>query len=153
MDALARSPWAVLAGIPDIELVWTTDATVLLGHRARWIPAASTIVIDSRLKRRLARCSLAHELAHVILEHPTPCGSEFFDHRVELEADAFAARLLLPDLNEIATELATACHHGHAATNLRVTLDMLQARLSGLTCDERREIQRRVWSVHEGGGL
>lgn len=149
---MTASPWSVLASLPDVRLEWTEDQEVLEGRRARWFPGHRVIVIDSRLKRLKARCSLAHELGHVVLEHPTPCGSEFFDNRVEVEADQFAARLLLPDLDLLGIELATSVHHGHAASNLNVTRDILEARLAGLREDESRHLRRIVWDVHEGRG-
>lgn len=148
---MTASPWPVLAEL-DVHLIWTDDESVLQGRRARWFPSHATIVMDKRLERRLARCSLAHELGHVILGHPAACGAEFFDNRNEVEADRFAARMLLPDLDEVATELATTSHHGHAATHLRVTRDILNARLADLTDEETRQVKRRVWSIHEGVG-
>jgi Zn-dependent peptidase ImmA (M78 family) len=146
------SPYTLLAAYADVQLIWTAKASTLRGARARWFPDHRVIAIDSRLRRLISRCSLAHELGHVVLEHPTPCGNEFFDRRVEEEADEFAARLLLDDLDELACELATTCGHGHAAANLRVTLDMLDTRLRTLTELERAHLSRVVWNVHESVG-
>jgi Zn-dependent peptidase ImmA (M78 family) len=146
------SPYALLASRADVQLIWTENPDTLRGARGRWFPDSRVIAIDSRVRRLISRCSLAHELGHVVLEHPTPCGNDFFDRRVEEEADEFAARLLLDDLDELARELATTCHHGHAAANLRVTLDMLETRLKTLTDLERRHISKRVWAVHDSTG-
>lgn len=146
------SPYTLLSQMPDVQLVWTADPNVLKGRRARWFPRSRHIAIDSRLRRLKSRCSLAHELGHVVLEHPTACGTDFFDNRVELEADHFAARLLLSDLQQLGTELATTCNHGHAAANLNVTLDMLETRLAGLSAIEQKRLGRIVWSIHEGIG-
>lgn len=146
------SPWTRLGNMPDVELIWSTDDAVLRGRRARWYPRSRRIVIDGRLRRLISRCSLAHELAHAALGHPEPCGNEFFDQRVEAEADELAARWLLDDLDQLSLELATTCNHGHAAANLRVTLDMLEVRLATLTAGERAYIERAVWNVHESVG-
>lgn len=149
---MTTSPWALLAQMPDVELQWTSDQAVLKGRRARWFPRPRIIVMDKALKRRTARCSLAHEIAHVVLEHPAACDNRFFDQRRELEADRFAARFLLPDLAEVARELATASTYGHAAANLHVTLDMLEARLADLAPREHRLVSDLVCGVHEGIG-
>lgn len=144
---MTTSPYALLATMPDVELVWTTDEDVLRGRRARWFPRSRRIAIDSRLRRLKARCSLAHELGHVVLEHDAPCGNEFFDYRAELAADEFAARLLLDDLDQLATELALACNHGHAASNLNVTLDLFETRLRTLLPDEVAAIDALVREI------
>jgi len=148
----SSSTRAILAQLPDIDVVYTRDDSILRGRRARWFPRLRTIYIDGGLLKMVARCSLMHELAHVILDHQGSCNHTFYDQRVELEADRFAARLLLPDLDELAIELATTSHHGHAARNLRVTLDMLEVRLGSLTTHEHRYLSKRVWSVHDSVG-
>jgi hypothetical protein len=71
---------------------------------------------------------------------------------VEAEADALAARILLPDLDVVARELAMTAHHGHAAAHLGVICDLLDVRLATLTAEEREHVDRVVWSVHEGIG-
>lgn len=146
---MTGSPYMLLEQLHDIDVVWTLDQQVLKGRRARWFPSKRTIAIDASLRRLRARCSLAHELGHVVLNHTVPCGNEFFDRRVEAEADEFAARLLLDDVDELAHELATTVTHGHAAANLRVTLDLFETRLATLTEPERRHIHRKVSDAHE----
>lgn len=149
---VSSSTRAILAQLPDVEVRWTRDQNILKGRRARWFPRPRIIAVDAGLRRTVARCSLMHELAHVVLDHPAACDNHFFDQRVEADADRLAARLLLPDVEEIAIELATTSTHSHAARNLRVTLDMLEARLEALTPTERSEISERVWNVHDGIG-
>lgn len=146
------SPYAVLERLPGIKLEWTQDEKVLRGRRARWFPAEQTIAIDSRLRRLKARCSLAHELGHVVLGHAASCGVDFYDYRAELAADEFAARLLLDDLGALSIELATTSHHGHAASNLNVTLALFDTRLSTLHPDEAAFINETVWEIHDGRG-
>lgn len=146
------STTALLASMPDVRVLYTDDERALKGREARWYPKYSLIVIAKRLKRLKARCRLAHELGHVVLGHPTPCGIEFFDQRVELEADEFAARLLLSDLDALAFEMATACGRGHAAANLFVTLDLYETRLATLLPREAARLEEKVSGYQDGMG-
>lgn len=138
------SPYRLLAAMPDVRLHWTDHPDVLQGRRARWFPDKRVIAIDKRLRRLKARCSLAHELAHIVLGDT--CGSEggLYDFRRELRADEFAARLLLPDLDELARTIVVTCTDGHAARELNVTLDLYRTRLDTLRDDERVVIDRHV---------
>lgn len=142
----------LLASLPDVEVRYTRDQDVLKGRNARWFPRPRIIAMHADLRGKRWRCSIVHELAHAILEHPAACGNDFFDQRVEAEADALAARILMPSLDAIADELALTCHHGHAADHLGVILDLLEVRLANLNDFERRYVSRRVWSIHEGVG-
>lgn len=138
------SPFSLLAAMPDVRLHWTDNQDVLQGRRARWFPDQRVIAIDKSLRRLKARCSLAHELAHVVLGHV--CGAEggLYDLRRELEADEFAARLLLPNVDELARTIVVTCSDGHAARELNVTLDLYRTRLDTLTGDERAVIDQHV---------
>lgn len=141
------SPYELLTAMPDVQLVWTSNPLVLKGRRARWFPGKNAIAIDSRLRRLKARCSLAHELGHVVLGHT--CGNEdsLSHYRRELAADEFAARLLLSDLDELARTVIVTCTDGHAARELNVTLDMYRTRLETLRDDERAYVDRHVAEV------
>jgi Zn-dependent peptidase ImmA (M78 family) len=143
---------ALLAQMPEVRVLYTDDQRALKGRDARYYPRWKLIVIDSRLRRLKSRCRLAHELGHAVLEHPPECGHDFYDQRIEAEADEFAARLLLDDLDLLAFELATTCGHGHAASNLYVTLDLLEVRLSTLAPWERDWITSEVLRLQEGVG-
>lgn len=143
---------ALLASIPEVEVVYTRDDAILRGSLARWFPNERTIAFHSDARGKAWRCSATHEIAHAVLGHPAACGNEFFDNQNEIEADKWAARVLLPDLEKVATEIATAASYGQAAYNLGVILDLLEVRLHHLTDDERRHVSRRVWSVHDGCG-
>jgi Zn-dependent peptidase ImmA (M78 family) len=142
----------LLASMPDVTVRYTRDQAILKGSNARWFPRVRTVAMHADLRGRRWRSSIAHELSHAILDHPAACGDEFFDQRLELEADALAAKMLLPDLDDLARELATTCHHGHAAANLGIILDLLEVRLKYLTPAERRYLDAAVWAVHEGEG-
>lgn len=146
------SPYAILEDLPDIKLRRTADDLALKGRRARWFPHRSLILVDSRVRRLIARCSVAHELGHVMLGHGASCGHDFFDYRAELAADEWAARLLLDDVPTLIIELATTHNHGHAANNLNVTLDLLETRLRTMTPDEAALVDELVREIQESGG-
>lgn len=146
------SPYAVLDALPEIKLVWTNDERALKGRDARWFPARKVIAVKASLRRLKSRCRIAHELGHIVLGHGASCGVEFFDLRAEEAADEFAARLLLDDLQMLATELATTVHHGHAANNLNVTLDMFDTRLRTLLPDEIAVVDSLVCEIQAGHG-
>jgi Zn-dependent peptidase ImmA (M78 family) len=130
--------------MPEVRLHWTDNQDVLLGRRARWFPIQKVIAIDKTMRPLLARCSLAHELAHVVFGDT--CGSEdsLFDYRRELRADEFAARLLLPDLDLLARTIVVTCTDGHAARELNVTFDLYRTRLDTFTAEERAVIDAHV---------
>lgn len=138
------SPYQLLEAMPDVHLHWTDNPEVLQGRRARWFPDQQVIAVDKRLRRLKARCSLAHELAHVVFGDV--CGTEggLYDYRRELRADEFAARLLLPDLDELARTIVVTCTDGHAARELNVTLDLYRTRLDTLRPHEREVIDAYV---------
>lgn len=139
-----NSPYRLLAAMPEVHVHWTDSAEVLQGRRARWFPDQQVIAIDKRLRRLKARCSLAHELAHIVLGDM--CGSEggLYDYRRELRADEFAARLLMPDLDELARTIVVTVTDGHAARELNVTLALYRIRLDTLHPDERAVIDDHV---------
>lgn len=143
---------SLLAAIPDVEVVYTRDDAVLRGRLARWFPRVRTIAFHADARGKAWRCSAVHEIGHVVLGHPAACGNEFFDHQNEIEADKWAARVLLPNLAAVATEIASAASYGQAAYNLGVILDLLEVRLHNLSPDERKYVSRRVWNVHESVG-
>lgn len=138
------SPYSLLATMPEVRLHWTDNQEVLQGRRARWFPVQKVIAIDKSLRPLLARCSLAHELGHVVFGDA--CGAEdgLYDLRRELRADEFAARLLLPDLALLARTVVLTCTDGHAARELNVTLDLYRTRLDTLTPEERVVIDDQV---------
>lgn len=136
----------------DVALRYTRNPRILHGRAARYFPSKREIVAHADLRGKRWRCDIMHELGHHVLGHPAACGNEFYDQRVEAEADEFAARLLLPDLDLLGTELATCGSYGHAAATLGVILDLLEVRLRTLDGDEREYLDKVVWSIHEGVG-
>lgn len=143
---------ALLASLPDVEVVYTRDPDILKGRLARWFPRVRTIAFHCDARGKAWRCAAVHEIAHAVLGHPAACGNDFFDNQNEIDADRWAARVLLPDLDDVAREIATAPSYGAAAYNLGVILDLLEVRLANLSAFERHRMDRRVWAIHEGGG-
>jgi Zn-dependent peptidase ImmA (M78 family) len=138
------SPWAELRAHPDI---WV--------HRCRldegqgwWCPADRVILLDRRLDRRQARCVLAHELGHALLDH-AGCPAAFGDRRwlagrLEAEADRWSARRLvdLPALAEVLAEHPADVQAAAAA--LDVTPAVLRCRLDRLEPGERSALRVRL---------
>lgn len=146
------SPYAIAEALPKIKIRPTADDRALKGRRARWFPHRNLILVDSRVRRLIGRCSLAHELGHVILGHGASCGTELYDYRAELAADEWAARTLLDDVPTLIVEIATTANHGHAANNLNVTLDLLEMRLRTMDPSEAALVDELVREIQESGG-
>ena len=146
------SPYTILDRLPEISIRPTADDRALKGRRARWFPHRRLILVDSRIRRLVQRCSLMHEIGHVVLGHGASCGDNLYDYRLELAADEWAARTLLDDLPKLIVELATTCTHGHAANNLNVTLDVLETRLTTMDPGEAALVDELVREIQESGG-
>lgn len=140
--------WGAITSMEDIEIRWTRDDTILSGARARWYPEHRILLMDARLKRFVARCVLAHEIAHIICGDE-PCDNKFYDYVREERADRIASRWLLPNLDAMASALSEGSTIGHAASILRVTADMLNARIANLSDFEHHHIDSRVAAYRE----
>lgn len=110
---------------------------------AAWLPTERVILIDSGLSRVEGRCALAHEIAHIDLDHQ-PTGFGYFDARMERDADALAGRRLLPVgvLADVAGWDAS-----WAAEELRVTVGLLHLRLTRLHPAEARALLSALQTV------
>lgn len=65
--------------------------------RSLYLPELSIIYVESHQPHCCKRSNLAHELGHVVLGHTRPQNA-WWEARQELQADIFAARLLIdPD--------------------------------------------------------
>jgi len=138
------SPWAELRAHPDI---WVHRCRLEEGQ-GWWCPADRVILLDQRLDRRRARCVLAHELGHALLDH-VGCPAAFADRRwlarrLEAEADRWSARRLveLPALAEVLAERPADVQAAAAA--LDVTPAVLRCRLDGLDAGERSALHTRL---------
>jgi Zn-dependent peptidase ImmA (M78 family) len=124
-------------------------------HRCRleeglgwWCPRERVILLDERLDRRRARCVLAHELGHAVLEH-TGCPAAYGDRRwlagrLEAQADRWSAcRLVtLPALADLLAERPAGLDDAAAA--LDVTPAVLRCRLDRLDPGERCALRTRL---------
>ena len=97
------------SGKMDLEIITSSELSDGFDARAVWFPSAGSYVIFCRepaynWKKYSAtrRCNftLAHELGHILLGHlavPDLMKSAAVQRQEEMEADAFAARLLMPE--------------------------------------------------------
>jgi hypothetical protein len=103
--------------------------------------AKRVIITDRRLSRVESRCTLAHAVAHLDLEH-----AAIFDgrseKREELAADRLAARRLLP-FAILLDALAEGRDTAATADLLHVTPAVLTFRLDHLHPSERGALHRR----------
>jgi len=145
-------PSQLLAAMPHVRVEYTTDDEILHGRDARWFADVATIVVREGLRGTKWHDAMLHELGHVMLGHTGECGDELYDQRNEAEADAFAAVHAIPDVTEMARQLASAGSYAHAARNLGTCYDLLEVRLANLTTPERDVVDAIVWNIHEGIG-
>lgn len=61
---------------------------------ALYIPELNTIYLEARQPHCYKRANLAHELGHAVLGHTRP-QTDWWESRQELQADIFAAHLLI----------------------------------------------------------
>lgn len=104
---------------------------------ALYIPELNTIYLEARQPHCYKRVNLAHELGHAVLGHTRP-QTEWWEARQELQADIFAARLLidpsdyahLEELYDstpaIAEDLEVTPHLLHVWKNYTATNNRLQ---------------------------
>jgi hypothetical protein len=143
---LRYDPWIDLAGRSDIVLEHS-NLDGVLGYSE-----PGRVCLDTGQRRMQARCTLAHELAHLDrgdLEVPvedTPDGPRLA-RRHERGADRLAARRLV-ELDALADALRWARDEFELANELDVDPETLRVRLGGLTPGERRCIGRRLGQLH-----
>ncbi len=133
------SPWAELAALPHIDLIWTH----LRGRLGEYRHAAREIHLHPAMPSTQARCVLAHELAHVrAADALTDCAH--VNDRQERSADREAARLLI-DYRDLGEALAyTDRRRDEAAHELRVTRHVLDVRINALHPSEAHYLARRL---------
>jgi hypothetical protein len=98
------------------------------------------ILLDERLARSARRSSLAHAIAHLDLGHGQTLPG-WFENREEAEADALAARRLIP-VEDLARALAWSRDRDDVAAELDVDRGMLAARERSMVRAERRTLTR-----------
>lgn len=137
-------PWLFLSDRhPDVKIYLRADLGRRWGQTV-WRDGMPEIHLAVDLGRIQRRCTLAHELHHVMRGAPCRplCPQD--------EADVIdeTARFLLPDLAVVAAALA----HWDlpaAAERLMVTRNVLTERLDGLTEEEMAELSEMVESATE----
>lgn len=143
---MTYSPWADAAQRhPDIHI----ERCDIAPARGVWVASERVILIDRGLNQTERRCTLAHELAHIDLEHVEAPG--WFARRLEHEADRLAAKRLLADIDAIADAICThPLDPDLVAEQLGVTMRVLKKRLKRLTETEKAHIEQRL-ADHERG--
>lgn len=103
-------------------------------------PARKVILLEQTQSPAARRSSLAHAVAHLDLGHGETLAG-WFENREEADADALAARRLIP-LPALARALAWSRDRAQVAAELEVDLEMLAVRERGLVGPERRQLRR-----------
>ena len=126
-------PWRRLRGLDDWLLEWDQLPEGICGE-INW--PTHTITIDPRLSQAQRRCTLAHELEHVVRG---PGGGP----REEREVEGIAARRLV-ELDALVDAVRWSPWPDEVADELWIDRAMLDARLSGLAQWEMTYITDRI---------
>lgn len=137
---MAYSPWQDAAERhPGVHI----GRVALRPARGAWIASERVILLERTLDRAERNTVLAHEIAHIDLDHVTT-GRKWFDRRQERDADRLAATRLV-DLDDLADALTWALCPEEVADELDVTVDVIRRRILALTDEEKAYIQQRHW--------
>ena len=101
------------------------------------------ILIDQALPPVERDTVLAHELAHLDLDHRFT-GQPWFDRRQERQADDLAAMRLIA-VKALAAAIRESLCEEEVADELGVTLEVAQRRMALLTDDEKDFIYEQLW--------
>ncbi len=113
------------------------------------MPSEHVILLDWNLDVAGRRSVLAHELAHVDLDHVPAQG--WFGRRMEHDADELAACRLLQDVAGIADALCVyPGDPDKVAAQLGVTIRVLRQRLMALTAPEKAYIEEHLARREDG---
>lgn len=129
-------PWCRLRQRPELEVRWRRLPGDTVG-----VTDGLTIWMDPRQPQRQRRCTLLHELVHI--ERGVACGSDDAEERI---VEGIAARHLIP-LVALAEGIAWAHDEEELADDLWVDVEMVRARLAGLTEDEQAYIEQRIAAI------
>lgn len=110
-------------------------------------PTRRVILVDSTLGPYVARCSLAHAIAHLDLGHTHPARGHF-ESREEMSANILAAERLIP-LEDYAAALTWTRDPDEIAEVLAVDGATLRIREARFTTADRRFVRRRTRRSHE----
>lgn len=130
-------PWREFSRLTDWTLRWQRLPSGIWGLTDF---ATKTVTLTLGMTQAERRTTIAHETQH-ILRGPVHRSQQ---QREELVADHNAARLLLPDVRQLAEVLASAPDIYVAAEELWVDDLILQVRLEHLHPSERHYLRRRI---------
>lgn len=128
-------PWEALSERPDLLLVRAPIA-----ERGRYYHRLRTIVIRAGLLLAEERATLWHEIVHADRGDEGGCGRRL-EGRQERTCTQEAARRAI-DLHDLADALIWSDQPAEVADQLKVTEDLLHARLDHLHPAERGYLQR-----------
>lgn len=138
------SPWRQVGDLPDVEVA----RVGLGGANGAYVPSEQVILLERTLDAAGRRSVLAHELAHIDLEHhdARPCGPDSArqGRRRERAADDLAARRLIP-IEMLAYALRWSVDERELADELWVNVATVRTRLAGLTDAEMDQIDGDLW--------
>ena len=130
-------PWRAFRALSHIRLRWAVLPEGLYGYTDHEL---GEVVIAQGLTQAERRCTIAHETQHA-LRGPVPA---YLRTREEERVDRDAARLLLPDIGDVAEAMAWSLSVEEAADELWVDADTLRCRLRHLHPSERGYLHRRL---------
>lgn len=132
-DLCMDHPWRRLRHLNDWLLEWDQLPEGICGE-INW--PTHTITIDPRLSQAQRRCTLAHELEHVVRG---PGGGP----REEREVEGMAARRLV-ELDALVDAVRWSPWPDEVADELWIDRPMLAALMDSLTAQERELVDRAV---------
>lgn len=137
------SPWGAVAMLSDVLVAFE----ILPSGRGWWDPDQKVLLLDKRQSRREMRCTVAHELEHIIRgDSDVSVASSVLHARQEVAACAAAARRLIP-LARLIDGLLWSQNEHELAEELNVDEDTLRVRLMTLTPEEHQVIDDRIWEA------
>lgn len=129
------NPWHHLD--PDTEVHFDSLPAGVAGYTD-----GETITLSNRLTQRGRRCTLTHELLHV-LRGVNPYPHDWYDMREERAIDECSARLLVP-LHRLVDVARWTCNLAEAAEELWVDTATLRDRIRTLTDRERQHLRNHL---------
>lgn len=137
------SPWGAIARLQDVLVAFE----ILPSGRGWWEPDERVLLLDKRQTQAEMRCTVAHELEHIIRgDIDVSVISPVLQARQEIAACAAAARRLIP-LSRLVDALLWSQDEHELAEQLNVDEDTLKMRLVSLTPEEHKLVDERLWEV------
>lgn len=137
---MTYDPWRdAAARHPDVHV----EPCDCLPANGAWVPQERVILVEQTLDRPHRHEVLAHELAHVDLDH-WPTGRPWFDRRQERQADVLAAMRLV-SLEQLADAIVEgALGPEDVADAVELPARVVRRRVRVLTEAEKDYIERRL---------